>query len=245
MLVLMLDSGGLDVLPPRGFLYPKDMLKLDSCFEDIIWCEPDKLSEWADKKQEELPRILAIDFSKLRVETPNELYVPAANKLGYQKFVDVLRTLNNKCPFATVVLDPATGLSEIVHQHIAGANSKRLEDTMKWSPDIGYQIIKTQGTLSTLPCHTVMLMHETSVMEMDDKTRKTTLKEVRPMLPSKFARERIGGLFAQFLYQDRNMGKPEVLTADSGYIKAGLGCRWPLNLPSVVGPLFKDIYERP
>ena len=244
MLVLMLDSEGLSMLPPRGYIFKKGEIPIDTFFEDVVWSTTTELSDWVKKPAEELPKVLAVDLADVRIEQPNELYQPVANKRGYQDFITILRTLVDKCPFATVVLDPVTGLSEVVHQHIAGVNSKRLDDAMKLSPDIGYQILKTQGTLSLLKAHTVMIMHETLIMELDNVTRKSSLKEVRPMIPSKFARERIGGLLTQYLYQHHNMGEPEVLTKDSGYIKAGLGCRWPHGLPAVVGPTFKDIYER-
>lgn len=245
MLVLSLDSGGLDVLPPRGYITPKGKLQLDSFYEDIEWTTPEELAPFTQKKTEELPRILAIDFSKYRIEAPSELYVPRARRDGYQAFVTALRSVTEGgCPWATVVVDPATGLSELIHQHIAAVNPKKIDDTMKWSVDIGYQVIKTQGALSTLKCHTVMLLHETAVFEAEGRDRTQSLKELRPMLPSKYARERIGGLFSQYFYQHMSMGKPVVQTQDDGYVRANLGARWPLGLATEVGPLFQDIYGK-
>lgn len=246
MLVFEFDDGGLDIFPNRGFVWPKDAfhLSIDLFKEDIKFIKPEELEAECAKEPSALAKVTAIDFSLMRMETPNDLYVPRAAAGGFETLIKCLSTLYKRCPFATIVMDPITGLSELIHCHFAARNPTKLADAQKWAPGIGYQVTKLIGTMSLLSAHTVFLFHETPIMEVDDETRQSSMVGVRVMLPSVQARTAVGGKCQQFLYQSRDMGKPFVQTQDFGSVKCGLGCRWPLGLPVKVGPLFKDIYER-
>jgi len=241
LLVFCFDSGGLDVLPPAGYKPVGNELLLDASFEDVTWVDPKALSEWCQLPPDKLPKITALDFFSARVGPMSEQYKPVGQAGGLREYihcVNLLSGLKEKCPWRTIVIDPITGFTEMVHMHIAATNAKSLEDARKWAPDIGYQVLKTVGALSMTNAHCVFIFHST----VTQNELTSSVLEL-PMVPSTFARDRIGGMLQQWFYATKENGKPVIYTTDKGYVR-GIGARWPGGLPGVCGPLFKDIYER-
>lgn len=242
LLALCLDEGGLDVIPRKGDSIRKDNLPLDCVYEDIHWIKNvTELKELCNTPRDKLPKICAYDLFSCRSQPMSESYKPVANPSGLVEFVDIMKELEavkDNYPWATNVLDPITGFTEMTHMHIAKVNQKAMEDARKWASDIGYQVIKTVGAFSRLNAHAVFIMHST----VRENELNKEISEV-PMIPSAWARDRIGGMLQQFLYATKENGKPVIKTTDTGIVR-GIGVRWPMNLPGTVDPMYKDIYER-
>jgi hypothetical protein len=240
MLVFCLDQGGLDVIPAKGASRSKDALPLDITSDDIAWVdEKYPLAWWLGRNKADLPPVVAVDYYSQRIGKLSDLYSPVANRSGFASFIaDINLVLEQACPYATVVLDPITGLSELIHSHLAAVNPDKLKDPRKWTPDVGYQVVKILANLAKLPAHVVSIFHSSMVF-----AENGVVTGIRPMLPSQYGRDRVAGLLSQWFYACKENGKPVIWTSDKGYVK-GLGCRWPHNLPQTCGPLYKDIYMR-
>jgi len=238
LLVFSFDEGGLYVFPKKGTLPPKDGMVIDTFEDDIVSIKPTEFEEYTKKPTSELPKVLAVDFYSFRMGTLNDLYTPAGNTAGLKSFYGCLNLITKVCPWKTVVLDPITGLSEVIHAHVAVENPGKLKDMRKWTPDVGYQIQKTIGQLALVQAHTVTIMHEN-----EQTSEEGNVTGVVPMIPSKFGRERVAGLLHQVFYAMIENGKPVVKTSNYGYVR-GLGARWPANLPATCGADFKSIYGK-
>lgn len=240
MLVFSFDNGGLDVIPSKGEKASRGAVPLDITYEDIIFTGPDQLKDWVKKPAAEQPKVLAVQCSDARWGEMSDAYRPDGDRKGFESFFhacnDLLRA--PACPWKTIVVDPITGLTEIVHRHFAATNSKLIEDARKWAPAIGYQVLKTIGTLTDpkLNCHFVATFHSTI-----DKNELSSEVFILPMVPSAFARDRLGGVFQQWFYACKEGEKPVIYTTDRGLVK-GIGARWPGGLPAVCGADFRSIY---
>lgn len=222
LLVLNFDQEGLDVIK-----------------EPIINIEPDKFAETC--KLADQPPLSVVDFCDTNTKVVLEAFQPQGNGKPFKAFVDTANHLvRTGCPWKTVVLDSLSGLSDVVLAQIAATNSNALASALKWAPMIGGKIHQIMGVLTSLNCNVVIIAHSTSPSKQEETTGEIT---VNLIAPSQWLRDRAGTLMSQYFYQCKEGGKPVLYTTDSGYVK-GLGCRWPENLPTKVGPTFKDIYER-
>lgn len=231
LLYLSLDAGGLDVLPDKDERLPSTYLPMDSTISDIEWVDV------LPKKPTTL--ITAVDFFSDRIGKITDDYRPAASKGGFVRFIHTLNAITEcqEFPWQTVVVDPITGLSDMIGGHLAHIDAEKFKDPRKWTPMVGYQIAKVIAALSLLKAHRVFIFHANKVM-----SEQGNVTAVRMMIPSQFGRDRVGGLLEQHFYAENEGGKPSLLTAPKGFVK-GIGCRWPRGLPREVGPMYNDIYE--
>jgi hypothetical protein len=244
MLYLGFDVDGLSVIPSKNA--PKDaaLIQFDVAFEDIVMCEPGKLSEWAKKPKSEQPKILWVDYTKVR---PRELtldYCPLKSQEALQKFQnpgtgDYNQLVNKtELPWETVVLDGVTGYMEVVLSHFSSANPGRMADARDWAFQVGQMVKRVMASMTMLPCHSVVLMH--------DEMEKHELSQQINVIPSVYGKELkqiVGGLFSQYFYSMKSQtGKPVVLMSDKMFVK-GVGGRWPV-LQGEVAPDFKSIYGK-
>lgn len=238
LLLLNTDEGGWSVFPRRSEPLRKDAIPFEVFFEDIVQIPPAQLAEFCHKKTDDLPPVTVIeivDLVKQRLMTEN--YQPLANSQPLNDFVKAVNLLVREgCPWRTVVVDSITGLNDIVLSHVAQTNTAALLDARKWAPMSGIKVAQCIGVITSLPAHCVFIFHES--YRENEQTQET---RVAPLVHSQM-RDRIGGLLSQWFYAFKQNGKPMIRTSDQGLIK-GVGARWPANLPDVVGPCFKDIYQ--
>ena len=237
LLLLNCDEGGYDIFPRRDEKIPSHFTPFEVYAEDITTIKPDDLDKWCKTPVEKLPPITVIDVVDMtKVRLMSEFYVPIANSTPLNDFVrGVNKLVTVGCPWKTVVVDSVTGLNEIVLAHVASVNADVLKDPRKWAPMAGNKVAQMIGVLSSLQSHFVCIFHESY-----QENEKAQTFQVAPIVHSQ-VRGRIGGLFSQWFYQFKENGKPKIRTTDFGLVK-GIGVRWPLDLPDVVGPTFKDIY---
>lgn len=225
MLVLEGDEGGLDTaLPARA----------------PLWITKDEISSYVAKKTSELPPVTAWNFKGTVAKELTNDYSITRDFTAFPNFNTVGNILLKapSFPWKTVVIDPITELSNIIHGHIAAANPGALADARKWAAGIGLKVAQTMSEFCRLPCHVVFIMHVST-----DKNDTTGEIVTEPMIYSRF-RELVGGQLSQFLYSVVEPGTPPkafVLTQPSLYVK-GIGVRWPANLSPKVGANFLDIY---
>lgn len=237
-----------DTYPGPLFVWQFDSGGLDVCKRKVVYIEPPVVTPkgvtWPSlltvlgKKTEELDAntIYAIDFAKMFNSELDEIYAPICDDSPYRYFVMSVNQIRKQCPFKTVVLDNATGLSEALYSHTAKTNNKKLEDARKWAGGIGLMVAKVIQTICTIQCNFVCLFHEDT-----DVTEETKVIQTVPMVYSKL-RFIVGKSFSQWFHSRKKNGIPVLDTVDHEYAE-GLGARWPANLPDEVGPLYKDIYE--
>lgn len=253
LLVLEFDQGGLSLFPTKGQTLPSGLIKTDVLQEDITWIKAtierseknDGNAKWhtelwqlCNAQPDQLSKVTAIDFHAIRVGTLTDSYTPKPEEFGFKDLVTAINFLQRKCPWKTVVLDTTTGLTETILSHMAQHRAKRFEDARKWAPDAGYQVVRTVSALSAVQAHLVCIIHDTQ-----DRGEDGVLKGVHAMIPSQWARERLGGITLQNFYAARKSNVPIIHTTDFGYV-TGLGAKWPLGLPSeITPPTFDKIYE--
>lgn len=219
MLVLSFDEGGLDVVKqPIKYIQPNE---IDTALKDTS------------------TPITAIDFCDTNKKTLNATYQATGNAAGFQSFVECTNKLvaATQLPFATIVIDPVTGLSEIVLAHIAATQASAMADARKWAGNIGLKLSQIVGVYTQLNCHVVFIMH---AQQMQNEL--TNEVSIMPLIHSRF-KDRIGALLSQFFYATKEGSKAVVYTTDKGYVK-GIGARWPQNLPPVCGADFTSIYGK-
>ena len=239
--------------PPKSFKtgavvgsYPRPLL----CFQfdeggaevvqtplNIIEPTMEKFNALLATPADQLPPISIVNLAAVSKKSMTMDYAARANSVPLQTFITMVNALVNKCPFKTVVVDPVTGLSDFVMQHLAAANAAALADPRKWAPMVGGKVQQCIGVVCSLPAHTVFLMH--SMLEKNEVSGQVI---ELPMISSRF-REIVGADLSQFFYATKEAGKPVIYTSDRGMVR-GLGARWPQNLPNPCGPLFNDIYGK-
>lgn len=232
--------------------YPKPLLVLefdqeglDIIKEPIIPVKPEEIESLCKKTKEELGnKIYALDFCDTQVKVMTEIYQPAGAEKPFKQFVSTVNTLvktpgNGASPWATVVLDSISGLSDTILAHVASTSNSSLASALKWAPMIGQKLHQCMGVMTGLPCHVVFICHSTSPAT-NETTQEVTIV---PIVPSQWMRDRIGSLVSQFFYQIIEGKVAKVFTRNQGYVK-GIGCRWPDGLEDKVGADFNSIYGK-
>ena len=236
MLVLSLDQGGVDIIPSKGASVGANQFKLDITQEDIVTIKPEGIVNYINKPMSEQPKVLNIDFASSSVAEISLTFEPLRDNQSFPKLIATVNMiLKSKCPWKTVLWDNLTRTSEFIHSYMAVENPNMLKDARQWAYGIGQKIGGINSQFVKLPCHYIVLMHETT-----EKNETTGSVVTEPMIFSQY-RNVIGGVMSSFFHQMKSGGKPVLDTSDNGYIK-GIGQRWPSNLPNPCGPLFTDIY---
>jgi|SRR5882724_343562 len=237
MLVLELDSGGLDIIsavaPSRA-----DYIKTDITSKDIkTITTPDELISLQAKTTVEQAIITCYDFGNKKSKAISDAFEPQADSDSFPHFIKVANlVLTKPCPWKTVVLDNTTSLSNIIMGKLAAVNKGIFSDARKWSPAIGDKIKAVIAEFTCLPCHFVVIMHEAT-----DKNETTGEIRTEPAIYSAY-RQLVGTVLSQFFYQTKKNGKPVIITNDNGFIK-GLGSRWP-EVPNECGVTFNELYGK-
>jgi hypothetical protein len=227
--------------------YPKPLLvmQFDKAGTEVIETgvqilEPESklLTEYSNKEQKSLPEITAVDFHIGYAPKISENYSPAADSAPFRRIAACSNVVAGKCPWATVVWDSTTYLSDFIYAHLSATNGGMLADPRKWAPAIGQKIASMITTAFCIPSHQVFIMHEQT-----EKNELTQAVRQQPMIYSTY-REVVSGAMSQFFYQYSDNGVPTLRTKDTGFIK-GIGARWPHNLPErITPPTYAEIYEK-
>lgn len=222
MLVLLFEEGGLDVVQ-----------------QHIVYIKPTDLDTLLLKEPKDLPPIVAIDFCDTSIKLITGIYQAAGNKAGFDAVIEVINKLlmAPKLPFRSVVLDSITQLSETILCHIAATQAAAMADARKWAGNIGLKVAQMMGSMNSLPCHIVYIMHAET--QQNELTNEIT---ILPLVHSKL-RNKIGALCSQMLFATKQGQKAVVWTTDQGFVK-GIGCRWPANLKPIVDADFTSIYGK-
>jgi hypothetical protein len=221
MLVLNFDTGGLDVVTkPVVHISAKEFYPL---------LKPDAT----------VAPITAIDFDATAVKLMDSGFSPRSDSSQFLACMDVINnlTLAKALPWKTIVLDPLTGFTEAIIQHIQSTNSKAMLDARQWAYMAGAKILQAIAVLHGIKANTVVIMHSSA-----DKNELTGEISYTPMIPSEFARDRIASLFSQYFYSTIENGAPCVYTQPVAFVK-GVGARWPAKLPMKCGATYNEIYE--
>lgn len=243
LLAFVFDEGGLDVIPPRANPQPKDSIAFDCVHEDIVWVKPSEISNAMSKPMAEQPRITAIDFCDANIKQMDLGFKPTGTSTPYSAFMTTLNAIvttaynGTPLPWKTVVLDPVTGLSDVIYLHIGAMSPGSLADARQWASQIGGKVQQTVSVITQLPAHVVIIMH--SMIEKHELMG--TIIEL-PKIYSGY-RDNIGAHLSQFFYATKENGKPIIWTTDMMYVR-GIGARWPQGLPAKCGPDFNSIYGR-
>ncbi len=239
MLYFGLDRSGVDVLPSKNLMLPADYVQVDTFYEEIQHVKPIEFANWAQKTDQ--PKVLSVDFTG---ECPTSIDLtmkPAASTLGLTRFTEVYNQIAGRpsLPWKTVVLDGATGLTDLILSYISASNPAAMADARQWAGQAGAYVRKTILAMTSLPCHFVCLLHS-----FVDKNEQTGEISEQPNVYSQILRDDFFGLFSQVFYsfKDSN-GKPFIRVSDSYPVK-GIGPRWPLGLPKECAPDFKSIYGK-
>lgn len=244
MLYLGFDRGGVDVIPKKTTVLPNDAIKPDTFYEDIVHVKPGALPAYVGKPEAEQPRILAVDYSNTSTADLSVEMLPAKAMKPLQDFVNDYNVLARQVgtgkglPWKTIVLDSLTGYEDIILSYISSFNPAAMMDARQWAGQVGGKVRQTILTLTTLPCHVVVLMH--SALEQNELSQ--VIAET-PSVFSKGLRSDIAGLFSQFFYATKVNGKPVIWANDKMYV-SGVGARWPQGLPADCAPDFNSIYGK-
>jgi hypothetical protein len=244
LLYLGFDVDGLSVIPSKNAPQNAALVPFDISFEDIVVCEPGKLAEWVKKPMSEQPKVLWVDYTKVRPRELTTDFSPLKSQEAFNKFQRTgtgdYNQLANKTelPWKTIVFDGVTGYTEVVLSAFSSINPERMADARDWAFQVGQTVKRVLSSMTMLPCHIVALMHE----EME----KNELSQQVNILPSVYGKELkniVGGLFSQYFYAMKSMtGKPVVMMNDKMFVR-GIGARWPV-LTGEVAPDFKSIYGK-
>lgn len=237
MLVLELDPGGLDIVPPKSYHPdPKSKhIKMNIVAEDIVTVTPEEFHSL----KEYLPKVLAVNFAIPMERTIEETYKITPDDGPFSSFISVANKVATMptLPWKTIVIDPITELNKIILNHMAKKEALVMSDPRKWASLAGGKIHQIISVFTRLPCHTVFIFHS-ETRETGPTNEVITL----PMVHSRF-REQVGALLSQFFYTEINNGIAQVVTSPTGFVK-GVGCRWPTVLPAKCGADFHSIYGK-
>jgi hypothetical protein len=244
LLYVGFDREGISVIPPKGKLPAKEELPMDVSYEDVVHIKPGEVMAYYDGAKP-APKVLAIDYTSAGITDLNFEFKPAAMSQPYKLFMDDYNQISAKIrmgvalPWKTVVFDSLTGYEDVLLNHIASYNAAALSDARQWAGQIGGKVRQTILSITTWPCHVVIICHSAI-----DKNENTGAIVETPSVFSRL-RDDIGGLFSQFFYAVKNPGTntPVIWPHDKMFVK-GIGARWPSGLPSEVKPDFNSIYGK-
>lgn len=243
MLYFQFDVDGISVIPSKNMPKNDALVQFDCCYEDIVFCEPGKLKDWVKKPTAEQPKILCVDYTRVRPTTLNLEYLPSRSQEAMQRFQDPQSGDFNQIagktelPWKTVVLDGVTGYMEVILSHFSSIAPNRMADARDWAFQVGQMVKRVMCAFTMLPCHSVVLMH--------DEIEKNELNSqigIVPVVYGKEVRNIAGGLFSQYFHAQKSNGKPVVLMSDQLYTR-GVGGRWPVFSGEVPAD-FKSIYGK-
>jgi len=247
MLVFCFDEEGLSVIPRRDTVIPPDLIQPDIRYEDVVWCNPEEIGKYLDHTPaDQLPKVVAMNFYDATLRQVDLQFQAAANSMPMSRLMNALnlvvtgdggRTRRDPNPFRTIVLDSTTGMTDIILGLIAQINPNSLKDGRLWAPLVGSKVQQIVGVVCGIQSHVVFIAHS----QLDKNELVGSIIEL-PAIYSSY-REKIGAYLSQFLYATKQNGKPVVWTSDQMFVR-GIGCRWPVGLPPVCGPTFKDIYGK-
>ncbi len=244
MLVWQWDVDGISVIPLKNTPKNDTLVQFDCAHEDIVFCEPGRLSEWVSKPMSEQPKILCVDYTKVRPTLLNLEYAPLKSQEALMKFQDPANGDFNKIagrkelPWKTSVFDGVTGYMEAVLSHFSSINPNRMADARDWAFQVGQMVKRVMCSMTMLPCHVVVLMHDE--LEKNDLNQQVGIV---PVVYGKEVRNIAGGFFSQYFHAEKDATKkPVVLMSDQMYTR-GVGARWPV-LTGQVQPDFKSIYGK-
>lgn len=243
MLYLGFDRGGIDVLPKKSAPPIAGNIPVTNFYEDVTHIKPGQLAQYVAKPESEQPKILAVDYSNAATMDLSVDMVPAKTMKPLQDFVNdynvcTRQMTTGKVPWKTVVFDSVTGYEDIILSYISSFNPAAMADARQWAGQVGGKVRQTILTLTTWPCHVVVLMHSA----LDQNELSQVIAET-PSVFSKGLRSDIAGLFSQFFYATKVAGKPVIWSNDKMFV-SGIGARWPQGLPADCGPDFQSIYGR-
>lgn len=242
LLYLGFDRGGIDVIPRRDA--NKGAIPLDVCWEDIEHYPPSDISEPLSKEKSAQPKVLAIDFCVQGTTDISLEFKPAPMSKPFGEFTTAYNKISahlragRPLPWSTVVFDSLTGFEDIVLNHISSHNPVALSDPRVWASQVGGKVRQTILSLTTWPCHVVVLLH--TVLDKNELTG--TITEI-PSVFSAGLRADINGLFSQVFYATKDNGKPVVWTTDRQFVR-GIGPRFPAKIDAICAPDFTSIYGK-
>lgn len=237
------DADGLSVIPSKKAGQDASLTKFDCAYEDIVFCEPGSLKDWVAKPIEQQPKILCVDYTKVRPKKLSLDYMPLQDQAGLNFFQHPQNGDYNQIagkqtiPWKTVVFDGVTGYMEVVLSHFSSLNPNRMADARDWAFRVGQMVKTLMTSITLLPAHVVVLMHD----ELD-KNELTSQINIIPSVYGKELKNISGGFFSQYFYAKKSNGKPVILSNDALFLK-GLGGRWPI-LNGETAPDFNSIYGK-
>lgn len=243
MLYLGFDRGGIDIIPSSEAAYASNptLIRSDVLHGEIKNIPPGQLQNWVTKPESEQPKVLSIQCYDGGTPGVSLEYKPSASQLPMQLFVQDFNHLCGKptLPWKTIVMDSASGFSDLILSHISAVNSNAMLDPRQWASMCGGKIKQTVLSLTMLPAHVVIILHSTL-----DKNELTGEIKEEPSLYSKGLREDFFGLFSQVFYATMEANNIPMVLPSQRYPVKGIGCRWPIGLPSSLAPDFKSIYGK-
>lgn len=249
LLYLGFDQGGLDVIPSRSILdswNPQDanfanLLKPDSCYEDIKFVRPGFIDEVLQLPMEKQARITAIQYYEgvpmgITLDTkPTAAFTPYSNLMNdYNKITTLL-----KIPWRTIVTDSLSGLTDIILNWISYAQPAMMADARQWAGLAGGKVRQYCLSCTALQCHTVFLLHS----NIDQNQLTGEIREI-PNLYSETLRGEFFRMFSQAFYALKGLDGKAVIWVSDQYPVQGIGPRWPLGLPKICAPDFMSIYGK-
>jgi hypothetical protein len=245
MLYLGFDRGGIDVIPPKSMVIPPGLVVPDVRYEEVEKIKPGIIGTWLAKPESEQPKILAVEYAQSDVMSMSLDMAPIKNQKPLQDFVNdynaIAGFINSGKPFPwkTVMLDSITGYEDAIMSYISSFNPSAFSDARQWAAQVGGKVRQTILTLTTWPCHIVVLMHS-----IVDKNELTGVVKEGPNVFSPGLRADIFGLFSQAFYATKTSMNVPVVWTDTKMYVSGIGSRWPIGLPPECAPDFKTLYGK-
>lgn len=246
ILHLSFDQGGVDVIPKStDVITTPGYIKPDVSYEEVTHLKPGQIGTTLATP---FSKIVSIDYTISETMAIDLALTPAKASQPFTNFVNDYETLRSfiggkkaqgqELPWKTVCFDGITGFEQIVLNHISSANPGALADARQWASMVGGKVRQAILSLTTWPCHVVVLMH--SNLDVNE------LNKVISETPNVYSalRNDISGMFSQFFYSCVNFaGQPKIWTGAKDYV-TGIGPRWPLGLPQECAPDFHSIYGK-
>ena len=137
---------------------------------------------YINKPMSEQPKVLNIDFASSSVAEISLTFEPLRDNQSFPKLIATVNMiLKSKCPWKTVLWDNLTRTSEFIHSYMAVENPNMLKDARQWAYGIGQKIGGINSQFVKLPCHYIVLMHETT-----EKNETTGSVVTEPMIFSQY-----------------------------------------------------------
>lgn len=235
--------------------YPKPMLVFEGdegglsiATQPVAWIKSyeEMLAACKTKREHQPAPISAWQFANTTAKL-FDAYGPIPRRgamAEFNKFGNLLFQVQEQpFPWKTVVLDPATELTELILGDFCVAEPNKMKDARKWAYPVGLKVAQTIQAFFTLPCHVVVIMHTSQEKEVNDEGQVKRIYE-EPVIYSK-VRDFLGHLPDQYIYSDlRVIGGRREATVDilPTARMAGLGMRWPTHSKDKIGADFASIY---